>query len=415
MKIDPSKIKNPYQLLAVFLIVIETLLGYWMYQASFPYERIIVGILITIIFIVFLFKVVSLRRLDSSVISPPGLDTITPAKNEVESTEIESTPEEQIAGPHGRYVIDKPPNNWDIKFINIDEWGLEMFDITDPNLKKQYSGTSPFSDDILHLSSKNKISILPETGKTLVNGRKFHTALEITIRTQLSILDVERFLPPTYVEGNLEHSVLTIVSGVTQLGLALPQKITSGLISNKRQFYMYEFCQDIKNAKINGEDGKNCKIYIVILGIEGDVRDHFLVFRYGILESSDENDNDIETLSKLSDSFKPLKILNADEEKTKIKNQAEDLYQKVIQENGESMFRNELSVFFARLIDKDLENREVQNQIIEQLKMFEIFYNKINLKTNEFDDFLKLLHEANKGNFTKLSAFLKDSLKAQQK
>ena len=30
INVDPSKIKGPYQLLTVFLIAVESILGYWM-------------------------------------------------------------------------------------------------------------------------------------------------------------------------------------------------------------------------------------------------------------------------------------------------------------------------------------------------------------------------------------------------
>lgn len=84
MKINPSKIKNTNQLFAVFLGVVEVLLGYWMYQASSSEERIVAGFLMTVIFIAFLITVTKLRQLDVSTISPTGLDKISPAKNEVE-------------------------------------------------------------------------------------------------------------------------------------------------------------------------------------------------------------------------------------------------------------------------------------------------------------------------------------------
>lgn len=415
MKINPSKIKTPYQLLVVFLGVVEVLLGYWISQASSSNERIVAGILMTVIFIIFLVKVVQLRKLDVSVISPTGLDDLTPAKTEVETGQIESHKEEQIAGPHGRYVINKPPTDWDVKRINIDEWNLELYGITDPEMKRKHSGTSAYSDDILVFSAKNQINVLPYSGKTIVNGRKINSALETIVKTQLSICDVERFQPPSYVEGNLEHSLLTFVSAITQPGVVILQKISEGMISNKRQYYMYEFSQDIKNAKINGVEEQDCKIHIVILGIEGEVRDHFLILRYGIVASSDKNSTgDIDILSKLINSFQPLKIINPDKERTKIKNQSNKLYEQQVKDTSEKVFGAELAIFFARLIDKDLENRVVQTDIIEQLKLFEIFSNTISLKTPELNAFWKSLHEAEKGNFTNLSVDLKDAINAQK-
>lgn len=68
INVDPSKIKGPYQLLTVFLIAVESILGYWMIRIpdDRSSERIVPGILVTIIFIIFLIITLKIRQTDSN-------------------------------------------------------------------------------------------------------------------------------------------------------------------------------------------------------------------------------------------------------------------------------------------------------------------------------------------------------------
>lgn len=63
-RFDPSKITGTYPLLAAFLLIGETVLIYWLSKATTSFERIIAGILITIIFIVFMIIVKQMNRVD---------------------------------------------------------------------------------------------------------------------------------------------------------------------------------------------------------------------------------------------------------------------------------------------------------------------------------------------------------------
>ena len=67
IKIDPSKITNQYSLLAVFLVVSEGLLGFWMYQAENATERLFVGLFILLILLAFLRYMPKIIRGDASI------------------------------------------------------------------------------------------------------------------------------------------------------------------------------------------------------------------------------------------------------------------------------------------------------------------------------------------------------------
>ncbi|MCP4545565.1 MAG: NUDIX domain-containing protein [bacterium] len=61
-KFDPSKIGGPYQLLAAFLIVVESFLGYWIFKSDNSTERIVSGIFMVLIFGMFLFVVLKISE-----------------------------------------------------------------------------------------------------------------------------------------------------------------------------------------------------------------------------------------------------------------------------------------------------------------------------------------------------------------
>ena len=63
-QIDPSKIKDPYSLLAVFLLSVESLLGLMLYIAKDHtiYERVFIGSIMTLILIVFMIVVMRIVR-----------------------------------------------------------------------------------------------------------------------------------------------------------------------------------------------------------------------------------------------------------------------------------------------------------------------------------------------------------------
>ncbi len=64
-RFDPAKITGTYPLLGAFLLIVESVLIYWLSKASSSFERIFAGILITIIFIVFMVIVRQMNRTDS--------------------------------------------------------------------------------------------------------------------------------------------------------------------------------------------------------------------------------------------------------------------------------------------------------------------------------------------------------------
>jgi hypothetical protein len=65
MNINPSKISGPYSLLTVFLLVVESFLGYWIFKADNSTERMLSGLFMVFIFATFLIVVLKVLKLST--------------------------------------------------------------------------------------------------------------------------------------------------------------------------------------------------------------------------------------------------------------------------------------------------------------------------------------------------------------
>lgn len=71
LKVDLSVIPGPYRIFGLFLLVFESLLGFWLYRAESINERIFAGSSMTLIFVIFLISTLKVMRLDVSGQSIP--------------------------------------------------------------------------------------------------------------------------------------------------------------------------------------------------------------------------------------------------------------------------------------------------------------------------------------------------------
>lgn len=127
-KVDLGNITGKYPLLALFLLVTEGLLGLWIFLAENTAERIAAGILMTLIFGVFLLVVIQISRepkVGDKILAPEGLGKVTPAQEEVSKTQTESPEPQELASPDRAYIINKPPNDWLIQEITVLDYYAE--------------------------------------------------------------------------------------------------------------------------------------------------------------------------------------------------------------------------------------------------------------------------------------------------
>ena len=190
-KTDVAKIVGPYQLLYVIAAVIEGLLGYWFYRADSGVERGFAGVLMALILLGMFYTVIAIKRLEKTGLdSSPDVVTAIhpPLGGDTTAEEIAAPGPEVIAGPDSSFLISSPPDGWDERSVTLSDWVGEALDVKDPATRERMIPSAGQSPDILILERTQRTSIIPNPGRTTVDGRKLPTALEIPCPTQLAII-----------------------------------------------------------------------------------------------------------------------------------------------------------------------------------------------------------------------------------
>ena len=412
-KFEISKITGPYQLLAAFLIVFEGLLGFWLHRAENSTERVAAGILMTLTFFAFFYVVMFMKREENKPIIPPGLEYVTPAEYMTTEKEIDSPEPQRIAAPDGSYSINKSPDDWVVRELTLSELINENLKISDPSIKENTPEAPAEIRNILLFKSIRETFVTPITGRTIIDGRKFPSALSVYIPTQLSIIPIDRSQPPLFVERPLEHNFLTTISQIATLGLATLHDLSSGEIPGSKLRYMKaDFLQEIKEAIVDGKEGKSVNSNIIFIGIEGELQDHILMLNYPSIPEADnpELERDLQILQSLVNSFRPLRIIDPDNKRKELQKKADESFRNLMIENGEDFFNFEFGVLLHRLKILDMDNLEQRYKAINMLKPFEIFARKIKLKDEDLNSLWNSLHEAEKGNASDFISFFKELL-----
>lgn len=404
---DISKITGPYQLLGAFLLVVEAILILWMRSAEHMVERIVAGILMALIFLYFLHVVRSMKNEEEETrrISPPGLRELTVAQEVTTEEEMHHLEPDKIGAPDGSYTINKPPQGWSVHELSMDEWIRENLLITDPSVNYQlFAGPAP-SSRILSLRSKAVTSIAPVTGKTIISGRKYPSALQISIPIRLGIIPVERYQPPLFTEFPFEHNFMLQVSEAFKTNLMKLYDLKSGIIkSSSLRFMEADLRQEIENAIVNGIEDTSVNSNLVIIGIEGELQDYLLVMSYPSLPEANDPalEKDLETLMSIISSFRPLKTIDPDKKHKELQEKADRDFMEFIAENGALLFFSEFNVALLRLSGSDMEDPQQRLEAIHVLRPFETFANSIGLHDRDLEELWGALHEAEKGNASDL-------------
>ena len=421
LNVDPSKVNNIYALLTVFLLASEGLLGFWFSQGKFPAERIVAGILMTIILLGFLFLIFKLAK-EKAIINPVPTalnDTLNTAQKEVSIEEIKIIGAEQISGPEGTYTINAPPNHWILKTVSMSGLVLENFGINDSNLGNVQEASPITPENILLLKSNYRIEIVPIPGKTIINGTMIPTALMTNSPLQLAIIPFERLQPPFYSENSFEHNVFKYAGEILKTGVVKMQNQIAGKIPGSgRDFIQIEFIQELEHVDmlINEQRIADCPrvhVYTNLIAIKGDIIDHFLLMNYPTITndiSISFLENELNELKSLVNSFKPLKIKDPLKLLSAIKEKGKINCANVIKQSGFNMFMSEFYIVLRRLELNDATSLEDKKMIINNLRPFQDFYQLLNEKDDQFDDFWLAFAEAEKGNFENLLDQLEDFL-----
>jgi|CXWL01.1.fsa_nt_gi hypothetical protein len=412
LKFDPTTIKGPYPLLTIFLIAIEGILTLWLTLSNTSEERISVGIFMVVIFLAFLVVVVFIKRYDvSKYIAPTGSDEkISPAEDEVTQDEIESPEPQQIADPYRRYVINKPPENWTIKQINFNDWKYDSIGIRDPKIKEKLDKTE-LDEDLFVLSSDVFYKLIPKPGLTKINGRIYYTALELSLKIELGIISLPRFNPPFYTEHDFENNTLDAAGGLSAVGMMVLKNNKSGIIQkSNRRYRLYEFHQEVEHVLINDQEQQKVTIIIILMGIEGETRDHLLFMKYPFFDSDTQLHNEIKLLYDLVNSFQPLKTIDSKSELAATEKIISDQSAKTWKEFGKQQFEGEIAVVLLRLADKNLDDLDICSKLIKDLNNLKKLSISLNLDS-EYSNLWNILNDAENGNIQQLKLEIKNWIK----
>jgi hypothetical protein len=404
-----SDITGPYPLLGAFLLIFESLLGFWLFRASAAPERIVAGTLMALLMAGFLFVVLRMQKEKISVPAPANLPGKLTAGTELATKqEIEKPEPEKIAGPDRSYLINKPPTNWSTRELTLPEFLAQRVKL-DPALGEKLFGSQPAASEILVFKSSSDTTVVPSPGKTTVDGRILPSALTATIPTQLSILPMERYAAPLFVERSLLHNFLAFMGPILTAAPLTLRDLRVGVLPNtQRKYLQAQLRQEIRNATVNGKEGLNVESNITLLAIDGELRDHLLIMNYAsLLEGSDPKlDQDLEELLLLANSFRPLEMTNSVERKTEIKDRIDKEFKEFVKANGESMFYSEFVLAALRYDQEDLEDLERRTEAINIFKPFEALAKELKLDQKKLDEFWLALKAAEKGDATDLKLLI---------
>ena len=405
-RIDPSKITGPYPLMALLLIALEGLLGFWLHAAGTSAERITAGILMTIVFGGVMTVIVLLREPRVTAVSLAGVQEVKPAMREAEPAEAENPQADMIAGPDRSYILRRPPADWTVRELTRAEYLAVALDVGVDTLPAELAKAG--EPEILMFRSPRTATITPMPGVTRVDGRLLLTALQVPSSTSLAVLPLGRVQAPLFIERPFEHNFQAELSQVMNFGLLTLRRTDSGTLGPaRRRFLSAELRQDLENAVIDGVQRAKASMNVSLIGIEGDTLDHLIISRYtSLTPSTSEFDEELRTIKQLIDSFQPIKLTNPAAATVKLREQGDVSYKEFVERNGESMFGTEFSTFCLRVKSLNLDDPSDRLRAIVALRPFRIFANAIG--EHDLDELWEALDTAEKGDASALKQKLLD-------
>jgi hypothetical protein len=158
---------GPFQPLALFLLVVEELLGYWLHKADSGFERGFAGVLMTLVLLGVLYVVAKPKPVETAMSIKP------PDKKEATEAEVSAPAPELMSGPDRSYLINRPPEDWTIQEMTMSDWIGAGLGLKDPAIKEKLFPSAGQKRDIL---------IVDRGHQTTINGQQVPTALEVLAR-----------------------------------------------------------------------------------------------------------------------------------------------------------------------------------------------------------------------------------------
>ena len=414
---NPSTIKGPYQLIAAALIVVEVGLGGWVYIAESQGERITAACIFITVFGIAVFAAIKLmKKHDDSDRLGAETRLVEPPKGEATEQEIANPGPGSIAGPDGSFLIQQPPDGWVTRILSLDEWmeivtGLSTFQeaSSGTDVDDSISADSTMDKEVMLIEKRTPFSVFPIPGRTTIDDRLVPTALEVPGHASLTILPMLRAQQPLYTERTIEHNFLAFVAQTISSGVLTARNLNTGMKSQDgRRSYSVEFTQDVKNAIVNNKEGSDVTLNIVILGVEGELKDHIIIVRYPMQKGNIELERDHAVLQELISSFRSLKILDLEDKKKQMTAMANANFRELMKAGGESIFYRELSLLLLRVSKANLDDQDQRLRVMNMLKPFEIMSKDLGIADSELNDLWVSLAQAVNGDARELKENLKE-------
>lgn len=411
---SPEKIKGPYSLLAAFLLIVEASLGYWLINSADRTEKIVAGAMITVIFLVFLY--ISWKIVQVSYTGKPlkseGVGELNPASRSVTEAEAEGRKAEAMISHDRSFMIEKPAGEWEIEEVSASAWAGKSLGISDEHLLEKLVGKDDAGEKVMVISHPREFFLIPEPGKTLIDGAAIPSALQVPAFFRLSILPMERRQAPFYLERPMVHNFNVFLMSILSQGVLtlIDHQTVADKEGNSREIAIMR--QNLENVMINGENHNKASIYISMIGIGGKIKDHAMILQYFTTSSEDPNmKTRLRELQDIINSFKP--VMPTDQEKVKeaYDKKMDEKFDAFITSYGVNLFMNEFGIALARLKNSDLEKIQDRQKVVETLKPFRDFAAFINMKDDRLGSILEAVEEAEKGNAVKLKQILPPMLK----
>src|SRR6266567_2945351 len=414
---DPTKYKTPIQLLALFLLVVEGFLGFWIFRATSPVERVVAGTFMFLLlgaFLYFVYKVATMGQ-SSTTLTPLGVDKdVQVVPKATTESAIQNPAPQDLSGPDGLYTINKPPHDWAIHTMTYAEYMADSLQIHDPDALDSLIGhtRSPKVRDILVFQGPQDFRFIPTPGKTVIDGRKLPTALEVLCPIRLAIVPMERAQPPLFVERSFEHNFALQTASILQQATALRSTRFDSSPHSGKSVAWAQFSQHVEGVTTGGDPSPTFDLNIALVGYEGDVRDHVILMSY--VSSADAPNTQLAeeggTLWTLATSFKSLGASDSQAKKVEYKKNADNAFRQFVAQSGEEMFEREFRFFLARATDWELDDRDTRVRLVRQMKAFEELARVVKYQDDDLAPMWDAVELAEKGSLADLVNEVRKSL-----
>ena len=176
-----------------------------------------------------------------------------------------------------------------------------------------------------------------------------------------------------------------------------------------RKSYKYELRQKWKNINVNGQQVNVLNINVVVIAVEGLIRDYLFVIRYPSGNYSEEKKNLIrEQNAQLCKSIKTVKFHVPEDYETikssikSIRDEQEDVLSLI--HSNKRKFERAFEMTMNYLLKKSHSNTLDDETILKSLKELDITAKRYGLRYKDISDLFEILGKTEKGDTEKLTS-----------